>query len=125
MGAGLAGIWELVRAERDGAGSTELVELGIELELTAQRYCVRHAGEIADHGGYSVAQHTLTLIGAGGPNHGRTIPGIFQQVGDRLRICYGLDGRLPPGFTTSAGSPHYLAFYRRKSLPEKHDEKRI
>lgn len=125
MPPGLEGIWELVRAERDGEDSTELLGLRIELELTADRYFVRCAGELADRGSCAVAGHALSMIGAEGPNQGREIPAIFQQVGNRLRICYGLDGRPPAAFETSAGSQRYLALYRRKSLPEKDHESRI
>ena len=118
MATGLAGTWEMVRAERDGAVADELVALQVELELTGDRYVVRMAGQVADRGSYTLALATLTLVGADGPNRGRTIPCIFQRVGNRLRICYGLDGQLPSAFTTSAGSSRYLATYRRKTLPE-------
>jgi hypothetical protein len=40
--------------------------------------------------------------------------GLFQLVGDRLRICYGMDGTAPTGFVSPPGSTHYLATYRRK-----------
>ena len=59
---------------------------------------------------------TFILLGAKGPNAGRTIPCIYQLAGNRLRVCYGLDGTTPTAFATTAGSPHYLATYRRKTL---------
>lgn len=118
MAAGLAGTWEMVRAERDGTVADEFVALRVELELTADRYVVRFAGQVADRGHYAIELNTLTLVGTEGPNQGRTIPCIFQHVGHRLRICYGLDGVAPTAFTTSAGSSHYLAWYRLKVLPE-------
>jgi uncharacterized protein (TIGR03067 family) len=118
MAAGLAGTWEMVRAEQDGVVAEELVALRVELELTADRYVVRFAGEVADRGQYSVKFNTLILVGTEGPNQGRTIPCIFQQKGNRLRICYGLDGVAPTTFTTSAGSSHYLAAYRLRILPK-------
>lgn len=117
--APLPGIWEMVRAESGGEPSSDLLALRVELHLGAETYHVHFAGELADQGTYSrssSAPHaTLLLLGAKGPNAGRTIPCIYQLVGDRLRVCYGLDGTTPTAFATTAGSPHYLATYRRKS----------
>jgi hypothetical protein len=75
---------------------------------------VSFAGEVADRGTYILEDGRLTLTGIAGPNQGRTIPCILQLVGDRLRVCYGLDGVLPTSFTTTPGVEHYLATYRRK-----------
>ena len=76
-------------------------------------------GELADQGTYSRmpsdTHAALIFVGAKGPNAGRTIPCIYQLVGDRLRVCYGLDGTTPSTFATTAGSAHYLATYRRKA----------
>jgi uncharacterized protein (TIGR03067 family) len=110
----LAGTWEMIRAEHGGADAPDLLALRVELELTADTYVVRFAGKVADRGNYTLAASALTLTGTEGPNQGRTIPCIFQLVGDRLRVCYGLDGTAPTAFATTAGSPHYLATYRRK-----------
>ncbi len=116
--APLDGIWEMVRAESGGEPSTDLLALRVELQLTANTYHVHFAGELADQGTYTRAPSethaALILIGAKGPNAGRTIPCIYQLVGDRLRVCYGLDGTTPTEFATTAGSSHYLAAYRRK-----------
>ena len=114
----LDGIWEMIRAESEGEPSSDLLALRVELHLTADTYHVHFAGELADQGTYtrtSSAPHaTLILLGAKGSNAGRTIPCIYQLVGDRLRVCYGLDGTTPTTFATTAGSTHYLATYRRR-----------
>ena len=118
MSAALDGVWEMIRAESEGEPSSDLLALRVELHLTADTYHVHFAGELADQGTYtrtSSAPHaTLILLGAKGPNAGRTIPCIYQLVGDRLRVCYGLDGTTPTTFATTAGAAHYLATYRRK-----------
>ncbi|MDB6169151.1 MAG: hypothetical protein JWM88_2015 [Verrucomicrobia bacterium] len=115
----LHGIWEMVRAESGGEPSSDLLALRVELHLTADTYHVHFAGELADQGTYqrgSGAPHaTMILLGAKGPNEGRTIPCIYQLVGDRLRVCYGLDGTTPTAFASPPGSTHYLATYRRKA----------
>lgn len=116
--AALCGIWEMVRAEHAGDPSPELVALRVELRLTADSYAVHFAGELADSGTFtaeSTGPHpALVLCGTKGPNSGRTIPCIYQLMGNRLRICYGLDGTTPEAFATTAGSQLYLATYRRK-----------
>ena len=111
----LAGIWEMVRAESGGEPSTDLLALRVELHLAADTYVVRFAGEVADRGTFTLgADGSIILVGVEGPNTGRTIPCIYQLVGDRLRICYGLDGAIPSAFATTNGSSDYLATYRRK-----------
>lgn len=115
MSNALPGRWEMIKAELAGEDAPDMLALRVELELTAVTYAVSFAGQVADRGTYVLEGTSLTLTGTGGPNQGRVIPCIFQLVGDRLRICYGLDGTVPAGFTTKAGVQHYLATYRRKS----------
>ena len=118
MSEPLHGIWEMVRAESGGQPSTDLLALRVELRLSATTYLVHFAGELADQGTYcratSDSHAALILHGDKGTNAGRTIPCIYQLVGDRLRICYGLDGTTPTAFATTGSSTHYLATYRRK-----------
>ena len=113
----IEGIWQLVRAELDGEAAHELVTSHTVLELAAGSYSVRYDGVVADRGSFKLggnpAQKTILLRGVDGPNAGRTIPGIFQLVGDRLRICYGLSGHAPTEFATAKGQRRYLAVYRR------------
>jgi len=112
----LDGTWEMIRTEHRGENSPELVALGVELEISGNTYAVRFGGRIADRGRFELGgDNTLTLTGTEGPNSGRTIPCIYQLAGDRLRVCYGLDGTMPAEFATAAGSSHYLATYRRES----------
>ncbi|MDP3073691.1 MAG: hypothetical protein Q8N18_25630 [Opitutaceae bacterium] len=116
MNPALTGTWEMIRAECGGEHSLELLALRVELELTATAYTVRFGGQIADRGTVMIASPSaLTITGTEGPNLGRTIPCLYQQVGSRLRICYGMDGTAPTAFVSPAGSPHYLATYRRKA----------
>jgi uncharacterized protein (TIGR03067 family) len=112
----LAGTWELIRAETGGEQSPELIALRVELQLTADAYIVRFGDQAADRGTLAIAApNALTLTGTHGPNEGRTIPCLYQLAGDRLRICYGMDGTEPTAFASPSGSTHYLATYRRKA----------
>lgn len=110
------GRWQLVRAEMEGEVAPELLTMKTELELTLGAYRVRFDGEVTDSGtfevGNSTGSKTLIFRGAEGPNAGRMIPSLVQHVGERLRICYGLDGTLPADFKTAKGKPTYSAVYR-------------
>jgi uncharacterized protein (TIGR03067 family) len=115
----LEGIWLPLHAELAGEKAPEMVLARTELELRAGRYAVRFGGEIADEGNYTQAigeiHATVVLTGKRGTNQGRIIPCIYQLRGDRLRICYGLNGVTPPQFTSAPDAPHYLVTYRRKT----------
>ena len=114
----LDGVWLLVRAEHSGEEAPEMMAEKTELELTHGDYLVRFGGQVTDRGtfelGGTLEMKTMVLHGTEGPNAGRTIPCIYQFVGDRLRVCYGLDGITPNDFTTAHGQHRYLALYRRE-----------
>lgn len=108
----------MVRAERSGAEAPEYFVARTEVRLAAGTYEVWFGGERSDCGAYREEGQVggalgLELRGTEGPNAGRTIRCLFQLVGDRLRICYGLDGVRPTAFVTRAGDQLYLATYRR------------
>jgi uncharacterized protein (TIGR03067 family) len=115
----LEGLWQPLRAELSGESAPPMVLERMTLTLRSGRYTVHFGGEISDQGTFTHAAsdpHALiTLTGQRGANAGRTIPAIFQLVGDRLRICFGLDGKLPAAFATDATSRLYLVTYRRTS----------
>jgi uncharacterized protein (TIGR03067 family) len=117
--AALEGVWAIVRAELAGEEMPALVAQKTELELSAGAYVVRFDGQTVDRGNYLLddASHHcgMILTGIEGPNARRTIPAIYQLVGSRLRICYGIGGQTPAGFATKAGCPLYLVSYRRKT----------
>lgn len=107
----------MIRAEHAGEMAPNMVTDHMVLILALGRYEVRYGTEVSDRGtfevGTSSTQRTLVLTGTEGANATRTIPCIFQQAGDRLRVCFGFDGVLPADFTTSPDSRRYLATYRR------------
>jgi uncharacterized protein (TIGR03067 family) len=90
----------------------------MQLVIGAGTYAVHFGQEISDTGSYSLHLeadvHTITLVSKRGANKGRTIPSIYQLAGDRLRICFGLDGCLPASFAAPVGTRFYLVSYRRK-----------
>ena len=113
----IEGNWQMVRAEFGGEAAPELVTRETELEFRAGAYAVRYAGQVMDQGRYEwiveEASGHLVLHGTQGTNAGRRIPCLCQLVGDRLRICYGLDGVRPAAFTAGVDRTRYLVGYRR------------
>ena len=115
----LQGKWVPLKAELSGENAPPEMLARMELAFTHGHYAVQFGGENAEAGDYTLMatgdQKSLTMHASTGLHSGRTLPCIYQLAGDRLRICYGLDGSLPPAFAAAAGTPHYLVSYRRKS----------
>lgn len=115
----IEGIWQVVHAEFAGEAMPDFVARKVELEFTGDRYAVRFDGAVTDRGRYALGgedgRATLSLHGEAGTNADRTIPGIYLLRGDRLRVCYGLDGLCPTDFATTVGQQRYLATYRRQT----------
>jgi uncharacterized protein (TIGR03067 family) len=56
----------------------------------------------------------LEITGTEGPNAGRTMLAIYQLDGDKLTVCYDLQGAAhPTQFKAEAGSQYFLVTYRR------------
>jgi len=110
--------WLPFKAELADEHAPAMALKKMQLVLGATTYAVYFGAEKTDAGSYQLgatAEHqTITLASTDGANAGRTIPSIYQLTGDRLRICFGLDGVAPVAFLSAAGSAHYLVSYRRK-----------
>lgn len=120
MDTDLEGVWSPLRAELDGEAAPEMFLTKMQLTLRNGSYLVEFGGEAADQGSYVLTDTTddhlvLRLSGTKGPNAGKDIPAIAQLRGNRMRICYGLDGVVPITFATSTGAARYVVTYRRAS----------
>ena len=110
----LLGHWRPVRAELDGQAAPALALERMMFILSEDGYSVSFAGEIYDRGSFTHTDTTLCMTAQQGPHDGRVISAIYQLVGDRLRVCYSLDGTAPLHFKTEPGSQRYLVTYRRQ-----------
>jgi uncharacterized protein (TIGR03067 family) len=115
----IEGLWQPLKAELSGETAPDMVLTRMTLTLRGGRYTVSFGGEISDQGAYALAPGEpfaeITLRGESGTNAGREIPAIFQLVGDRLRICFGLSGVRPTAFVATADTRFYLVTYRRNA----------
>src|SRR4051812_25250797 len=109
----IQGEWQMTRAELDGEKAPGEFVSKTGLVLSQGQYRVTFGGKTTDEGAYETRQTAdgtvLTLHGVKGVNAGKSIPCIYQHVGLRLRICYGLDGTLPTAFETIGLRDRYLA----------------
>jgi uncharacterized protein (TIGR03067 family) len=115
----IEGLWRPLKAELSGETAPDMVLARMTLTLRAGHYAVHFGDEISDQGAYVLAPGEpfaeITLRGESGTNAGREIPAIFQLVGDRLRICFGLSGIRPTVFAAATDTGFYLVTYRRQT----------
>jgi uncharacterized protein (TIGR03067 family) len=116
-GSYLDGTWQVVRAEYQGESVPKIVADATAIEFSLGQYRIKFDGTDVDQGRFEIIRTTtesmLLLHGTAGVHQDRTIRCIFQHAGDRLRLCYGLDGVKPTEFKTTRRDNRYLAVYRR------------
>ena len=110
----IEGTWAAVRLEYAGEPAPDLVIEKTEITFREGTYTVSFAGEVSFEGNYSLMPDTLHIRGRQkGHEKDMAIRGIYQLMGNRLRVCFGMDGVAPEKFETKLNSPHYLGTYRR------------
>jgi len=98
---GLEGSWRPVAAYVADA-ALEVAELRVaRFALHAGRYEIQDRdGQLLDSGDYSldtaVSPLAMDMLGLDGPYAGRRLEAIFELDGDRLTVCYDLDGLARP-----------------------------
>ncbi|MFO0959240.1 MAG: TIGR03067 domain-containing protein [Isosphaeraceae bacterium] len=111
----LDGTWLATSAELGGKPFPDEVRKAIRLEIQGDRYTVTVGGG-PDKGTCkrdgSAKPRALDITGTEGPNQGKTIPAIYERVGDKLKVCYNLGGPdRPKEFKTEAGTALFLVEY--------------
>jgi uncharacterized protein (TIGR03067 family) len=57
---------------------------------------------------------TIEIVGTEGPNKGKTFPAIYEIKGDKLTVCYDLNGKTAPTeFKTQDGTATLLIVYSK------------
>lgn len=114
------GTWIPVTATMNGAELPADYLQNTRVLFTGEKYMAT-AGEIRDYGTFKWDAATnppsVVITGIEGPNAGRTMLSIYQLDGDRLTVCYDLQGlAYPTEFKAEADSERYLVTYRRMKL---------
>jgi uncharacterized protein (TIGR03067 family) len=67
---------------------------------------IDHSTCVVDSGEYvvedSVSPPAMDIIGRHGPNAGRTMLAVYELTGDRLTVCYDLEGKVRPADLNAA-----------------------
>jgi uncharacterized protein (TIGR03067 family) len=119
MPPGLEGTWAPIAASVSGK---ELIvsELRVKyLVLDGHDYnIVDRSNQVVDRGEYlvndSARPWTIDIVGHDGPNAGRSMLAIFELAGDRLTVCYNLEGASrPAGLQADSGQMLLSITYER------------
>lgn len=113
----LEGNWAPLHARLRGEAAPALVLRQTRLEIAGDHYRVTFNGAVVEEGKWEATAglpQNVVFKSLAGPQAGRSLPAMVQQVGQRLRLCYGLDGHVPNSFSAEAGEDRYLVTYRRE-----------
>ncbi len=117
------GTWVAVGMEQNGMKipADAMEKLTIKLILKGDNYTVTMGGMVADKGTSKVdAQkkpHAVDIKSEEGPNKGKTILGIVEIDGDKMKACYNTEGNVrPTEFATAQGSGTMLIMYKREAV---------
>ena len=118
--AAFEGTWLLTSIEQDGNKLPPEAVRQLATTLTAHdgTYTVTTAGKTTEHGSFKIRgvarARQLDLLPTSGPFQGKTVQGILEIAGDRLKVCYSFQGgERPKKFATHQFSGLFLAEYHR------------
>lgn len=97
----LDGTWVPIAADVSGQALVVRELRVVRLVLDRGRYEIIDCSDaIVDRGEIridrSATPPSMDIVGSAGPNAGRTMLAIFELDGDRLTVCYDLDGAVRP-----------------------------
>jgi uncharacterized protein (TIGR03067 family) len=108
----IEGTWIMTSAELGGKKLPDQGIKGTKLVLKSGHYQLQ-----IDEGTYEIVPGTpaaMDIVGTNGPNKGKTFLAVFELKGDKLEICYDLEGKTrPTEFKTTPGTKQFLASYER------------
>jgi len=113
----LQGTWLPTAAELNEKAFDEATLKTMKLVVEGDKYTVT-VGKSIDKGTTKIdpaaKPKTMDILGADGPNKGKTFLAIYELKGDTLRFCYYLTGKVrPTEFKTKKGEKLFLATYKR------------
>ena len=118
---GLEGAWVPIAANVSGS-ELRVGELRVKyLILDGHDYSIiDRSNRVVDSGEYLANDHaippTLDIVGRDGPNAGRSMLAIFALTGDRLTVCYDLDGKIRPANMEAQGDQLLLSITYERAV---------
>jgi len=112
------GTWLPNEAELGGQKFPDETLKTLKLTMNDGKYTVK-VGQLIDKGTIklepTMKPKAMDIIGAEGPNKGKTFLAIYELTGDTLRICYDLAGKKrPTEFKTVKDTQQFLVSYKRE-----------
>ncbi len=116
----MQGTWTVKSAELSGKPFPLEMQKTISLRIEQDQYVVTINGKV-DRGTVKLdpgkKPKSMDLVGAEGPNTGKTIVTIYEIKEDELKVCYNLKGDVrPEAFKSNPGSLQFLVTYERKKM---------
>jgi uncharacterized protein (TIGR03067 family) len=113
----LEGTWLPIEAQLAGQKFPDEVLKAMKLTMADGKYAVM-VGTTLDKGTYKLdptaTPPAIDIVGVEGPNRGKTLLAIYEQMGDSLRVCYDLAGKKrPTEFKSEKNNGHFLVTYQR------------
>jgi uncharacterized protein (TIGR03067 family) len=114
----LKGTWEVLALEVEGMKVPEPAFKGSRIIINGETFKAITEG-VTYEGTLKIKTtskpKTIDLMFTEGPEKGKTALGIYELVGDDLKICLAMPGRTrPASFSTKPGSGHALQALRRQ-----------
>jgi uncharacterized protein (TIGR03067 family) len=105
----LKGLWSCLTCENDGRVIPDDVRQKLRLELTDTIYRTTLGDQLLFEGEYQVrenlAPREMDILATGGPFQGQSALGIYEQLGEELKLAYVMPGKpRPQTFASLAGS---------------------
>jgi uncharacterized protein (TIGR03067 family) len=114
--AALTGKWQPVAMQTGDTKFTKEQLKAIEMIIEDGKYLVTANGQ-KDKGTLKLDTKpevkTMDIVGTDGPNKGKTFPAIYELDGDRLKICYAMEGTKRPTEFKVAGAKTLLVVYEK------------
>lgn len=114
--AAMDGKWKPIAMQTGDTKFTKDQMKAIELVIEDGKYLVTANGE-KDKGTLKIDTKpevkTMDIVGTDGPNKGKTFPAIYELDGDKLKICYALEGTKRPTEFKSTGAKTLLVTYEK------------
>jgi uncharacterized protein (TIGR03067 family) len=105
----LKGLWSCLTCENDGRVIPDDVRQKLWLEFTDTLYRTTLGDQLLFEGEFQVREnlhpHEMDILATDGPFKGQSALGIYEQIGEDLKLAYVMPGKpRPEAFASLAGS---------------------
>jgi RNA polymerase sigma factor (sigma-70 family) len=126
----LQGTWTATAAERDGQKVPEEALREIRILFRGSRIIIRPSGEptrVSFRLDPTRSPKVLAMTAQEGPDRGKTVPGIYDLRGDRLKLCIAEKpgGTAPAEFATREASGLMLLVLKREPDEARRDREKL